>query len=144
MRMTDIVSRGALLAVTLGAVVNISCAPPVDLTKNLQVIDVSTGWADAGLTEGGENKLVPFVQFKLKNTSDQNLPVLQVNALFHRVGEKDEWGSGFLTAAGSAGLAPGADTSILTIRSDHGYTGTDPRNLRLTHSQPSRININRL
>ena len=100
------------------------CAPTVDLSKGLQVQDVSTGWFDAGIVDG-KNKLVPSISFTLKNVSDQKLPVLQVNALFRRVGEKDEWGSGFITAAGSEGLAPGATTPILTIKSYLGYTGNE-------------------
>jgi hypothetical protein len=100
------------------------CGPKVDLAKGLQVLDVSSGWYDVGITNG-KDKLVPSVSFRLKNTSDQTLPVLQVNALFRRVTEKDEWGSGFVTAAGSEGLAPGATTDLLTIRSQLGYTGSD-------------------
>jgi len=53
----------------------------VDLTKGLQILDVSTGWFDAGLVNG-QNKLVPTISFKLKNVSDQKLSVLQVNVLF--------------------------------------------------------------
>ena len=98
--------------------------PTVDLAKGLQLQDVSTGWFDAGIVNG-QTKLVPFISFTLKNLSDQKLPILQVNALFRRVGEKDEWGSGFITAAGSEGLAPGATTRTLTIRSYLGYTGSE-------------------
>ena len=59
-----------------------------------------------------------------------------MNALFHRVSEpKDEWGSNFLVAAGSAGLAPGATTSTLTLKSPLGYKGTDPRETLLHNSQ---------
>jgi hypothetical protein len=100
------------------------CGPTVDLTKGLQILDVSSGWFDAGIVNG-KTKLVPSISFKLKNVSDQKLPVLQVNALFRRATEKDEWGSGFVTAAGSEGLAPGASTQTLTIKSDRGYTGSD-------------------
>ena len=100
------------------------CGPTVDLAKGLQVQDVSTGWFDAGIVNG-KNKLVPSVSFKLKNVSDQKLPMLQVNALFRRVTETDEWGSGFVTAVGSNGLAPGAATQMLTIKSQLGYTGSD-------------------
>jgi hypothetical protein len=68
---------------------------------------------------------VPAVSFRLKNASDQKLPMLQVNALFRRVGDNDAWGSGFVTAAGSGGLAPGAATSAITVRSQLGYTGVE-------------------
>ena len=100
------------------------CGPPIDLTKGLQVLNVSTGWYDAGIVNG-HNKLVPSISFQLKNVSDQTLSTLQVNALFRRMTEKDEWGSGFLTVAGSAGLALGATTQPLIVRSQLGYTGTD-------------------
>jgi hypothetical protein len=96
----------------------------VDLTKGVQVTVVNTGWYDAGIV-GGQNKLVPSVTFTLKNVSQQTLSTLQVNALFRRVTENDEWGSGFLTAAGSDGLAPGATTPPLTVKSPLGYTGSD-------------------
>jgi hypothetical protein len=100
------------------------CGPTVDLATSLEVQDYSTGWFDVGIVNG-QNKLVPSITFSLKNKSDQKLRTLQVNALFRRVSENDEWGSGFLTAAGSSGLAPGAATPPLTIRSQLGYTGSD-------------------
>ncbi|PYQ77668.1 MAG: hypothetical protein DMG01_14215 [Acidobacteria bacterium] len=101
-----------------------ACGPTVDLTQGLHVDVLDTGWFDAGIVNG-QNKLVPSVTFTLKNTSTQKLATLQVNALFRRVTEKDEWGSGFVTAAGSSGLAPGATTPPMTIRSQLGYTGSD-------------------
>jgi hypothetical protein len=101
-----------------------ACGPTVDLAQGLHVEVVDTGWFDAGIVNG-QNKLVPSVTFTLKNTSNQKLATLQVNALFRRVTEKDEWGSGFVTAAGSSGLAPGTTTPPITIRSQLGYTGSD-------------------
>jgi len=113
----------ALLSILL-LIVCAGCSPAVDLSTSLQVQDYSTGWFDLGVVNG-QNKLVPSITFSLKNNSDQKLSTLQVNALFRRVSEKDEWGSGFLTAAGSSGLAPGAATPPLTIRSQLGYTGSE-------------------
>jgi hypothetical protein len=105
-------------------VVAVACGPSVDLTQGLAVEIVRTGWYDAGIVNG-QNKLVPSVEFRLKNVSGQTLSTLQVNGLFRRVTEQDEWGSAFITAAGSSGLAPGASTEKLTIRSQLGYTGAD-------------------
>ena len=119
--------RLLLAALLFGAVINVACAPPVDLSKNLEVVDPKTGWADAGITEDGQNKLVPFVEFKLKNNSDQKLPVLQVNAMFRPLKEDKEWGSRFMPVIGSEGLAPGATTQAIRLVSDHGAKGTDPR-----------------
>jgi hypothetical protein len=106
------------------AALTLACGPNVDLAKGLAVEVVKTGWYDAGIVNG-QNKLVPSVEFRLKNVSGQRLSTLQVNALFRRVTEPDEWGSAFMTAVGSSGLAPGVTTEILTLRSQLGYTGAD-------------------
>jgi hypothetical protein len=121
------------MIVVLG-VFSASCGPTVDLTTALQVQDVSTGWLDAGLIDG-QNKLVPSITFTLKNNSDQPLPVLQMNVLFRRANENTEWGSGFVTVAGSEGLAPGATSQSLTVKSQLGYTGSEPRQQMLSNSQ---------
>jgi hypothetical protein len=101
-----------------------ACGPTVDLTKGLQVTVVNSGWYDLGIVDG-QSKLVPTIVFTLRNTSDQKLVTLQINALFRRVTENTEWGSGFLTAAGSQGLAPGATSDPITVKSQLGYTGSD-------------------
>lgn len=110
------------------------CGPTVDLFKGLQIVDVSTGWFDAGIVDG-QNKLVPSISFKVRNVSNQTLKTLQLNALFRHGNDKDEWGSAFLTAAGTAGLAPGATTGTLTMRSQQGYKSTEPRQQMLQNSQ---------
>jgi hypothetical protein len=114
----------ARLLLLLALVSSASCGPTVDLTKGLQLNMVTTGWFDLGIVNG-QNKLVPAATFTLTNVSDQKLPALQLNALFRRVNENEEWGSGFLSVVGSAGLAPAATTAPITIRSQLGYTGSD-------------------
>jgi hypothetical protein len=105
-----------------------ACGPAVDLSTGLQVDVISSGWYDAGIVNG-ENKLVPSVTFTLKNVSDQNLSMLQANAVFRRLTQKEEpeLGSGFITVAGSSGLAPGGTSPVLTLKSEVGYTGAEPR-----------------
>lgn len=110
-----------------------ACGPTVDLTKALEVLDVSTGWFDAGVV-GGQNKLVPSITFRLKNNSDRTLNVLQVNAIFRRVSENTEWGSAFLPVTGSEGLASGATSPPLTARSQLGYTGSDQSREEMLHN----------
>ncbi len=114
--------RGTFIGLLAAAAV--ACGPTVDVSKGLQVEVINTGWYDAGIVNG-QNKLVPSITFRLKNVSDQKLSALQVNALFRRVTEQDEWGSAFLMAVGGSGLAPGATTDTLTARSNLGYTGAD-------------------
>src|SRR5215831_1352084 len=65
--------------------------PTVDLSQALHVDIVNSGWYDAGIVNG-QNKLVPATNVRLKNTSNQKLPVLQLNALFRQVSAKEEWG----------------------------------------------------
>jgi hypothetical protein len=120
MRMRAIVRSVLLLVFACAA----GCGPTVDLTQGLHIEILDTGWFDAGIVNG-QNKLVPIVTFAVKNVSSQKLVSLQIQALFRRITEKDEWGSGFVTAAGSSGLAPGATTPPITIRSQLGYTGSD-------------------
>jgi len=124
-------------------VASAACGPPVDLSKALQVSDVSTGWFDAGIV-AGQNKLVPAITFRVKNVSDRTLNVLQVNAIFRRVSETTEWGSAFLPVTGSEGLAPGATTSVLTARSQLGYTGSDQSRddmLRNSHFIDAKVEL---
>ena len=42
----------ACLAALLLATTSAACGPDVDLTKGLQILDVSSGWFDAGLVNG--------------------------------------------------------------------------------------------
>ena len=101
--------------------------PPSISSKALQIDIVATGWFDAGIVDG-KNKLVPTVSFTVKNVSDQKLVSLQMMASFFRVSDtSSEWGNSLLTVAGSEGLAPGATTPTLTMKSPLGYTGTEPR-----------------
>jgi hypothetical protein len=127
--------RFALVVAVIAAFGAAGCEKPVDLTRALQIDEVSSGWHDAGMVEG-KNKLVPTVTFKVKNVSDQPLTVLQMNVLFRRVNEEaTEWGSGFVTVAGSAGLRPGMTSDPLTVTSQLGYTGTEPRAEMMKNSQ---------
>jgi len=113
-----------------------ACSPPVDLSKGLQVEVISSGWFDAGI-ENGKNKLVPSISFTLKNVSDENLVMLEINAIFRRMTDKDEGelGRGFVIAAGPSGLAPGVSSRVFTVRSEFGYLGTEPRLQILQNTQ---------
>ena len=118
----------------VAAVLNSACEPAVDLTTALRVETISTGWVEAGVV-AGQNKVVPAVSLRLKNASDRKLRVLQLNAVFRRVGDPSDWGSGFVTAAGSDGLPPAATVGPLFVHAELGYTGSDPHRELLRHPQ---------
>src|SRR5204863_1516799 len=134
------------VAATAGLFVTVcagACRPTVDLTKGLQVEVVRTGWYDMGIVNG-QNKLVRSVAFRIKNVSDHTLATLPVNALFRRVTKQDEWGSAFVTAAGSSGLPPGGRTETLMARSERGYTGADQSRqemLKNTHFVDAKVEL---
>ena len=106
-----------------------------DLTQRLEMTDVTTGWYDAGIVEGNKNKLVPTVSFKLRNRGADEVTTVQLNAVFRRKGEQEEWGSAFVWAIRSNGLSPGLSTQPIVLRSQLGYTGEQPRAEILSHSQ---------
>ncbi len=104
------------------------CFRNIEVEKALRVTDVHTGWYDAGIQSDGKNKLVPSASLKLHNISPELVKSVQINAIFRRVNEPDKaWGEHFLRAIGPEGLAPGATGGPLVVRSNLGYTGTQPR-----------------
>ncbi|MGE3274186.1 MAG: hypothetical protein AB7O67_03680 [Vicinamibacterales bacterium] len=134
--MTRSRSLPAALVVVLAATVLAAagCNRFVDPTTVLTPDDVVTGWYDAGILEDGKNKLVPSISLKLRNTSDEPLKSVQINAIFRRVGEQEMWGEHYGWAIQSEPLAPGAETDELVLRSALGYTGVQPRMQMLQNS----------
>jgi hypothetical protein len=128
--------RAPLVVSLLGALALSACGPTVDLTKGLEVLDVSTGWKDVGIQADGNNKLVPALSFKLKNISDQPLRTLRVNAVFKQVGTDEEFGAEYVVVSQTQAdaLVPGAESRTITVKSTLGYTGVDSRADLLKHS----------
>lgn len=123
-----------LVAIALGGLLGplAACTPPLDLTKDIAIVDVTSGWYDAGIVkdaEGDKNRLVPAISFSLKNTTaDKTIRGVQINAVYRRVVEKDmEWGTTWVYGIGSDGLKPGATTKLLVLRGDRAYLGLQPR-----------------
>ncbi len=115
------VASGLLVAASAG------CGPRVAIVEVLQVNEVTTGWFDDGIVQGGLNRLVPTISFRLENTADVEVRSVQINGVFRRAGEQEEWGSTFVQVVGVEGLASRAETSPIVLRSDLGYTGEEPR-----------------
>lgn len=98
-----------------------------EVENDLMIVDVHAGWYDAGIVEGGMNKLVPSVSLRLQNVSDREISSVQLNAIFRRVGEEQAWGEHFVRGIGPEGLVPGATTEPIVLRSTLGYTGAQAR-----------------
>jgi len=110
-----------------------ACGPAVDLSKDIVLTPVATGWADGG-TVAGKNRIVPAMTFRLTNASRQPLGSVQVNAVFKRGTDSTEWTTGYVPNA-SRQLAPGAETEPLVAKGLQGYTGTDERDALLRNSR---------
>ncbi len=124
-----------LAAIALGTFLGSAtgCGPKVDVKKDLAVVDVASGWFDAGIIhepDGEKNKIVPSVTFRLKNTT-KNVTVgnVQINAVFHQVSDATkEWGATWIRALSSEQpLRPGETSQQFVLRSDLGYKGPQPR-----------------
>jgi hypothetical protein len=118
------------------------CTRTVDIQKVLTVTDVHTGWYDTGIVNG-QNKLVPSISLKLKNQATEPVAGVQLNAIFHRVGEDDGWGEHFVQAVDRNGLPPGQTTQPIVLRSGLGYTGSESRLDMLRNAQfvDARVDI---
>lgn len=123
------------IVLLLVAVSTAGCRRYVDLVAAFEPEEVTTGWYDAGIIEGGKNKLVPSITLKLTNRSAEALRSVQINAIFRRVGETEMWGEHFGWAVRGDELPPGASTDVLVMRSALGYTGEQPRMQILQNSQ---------
>ena len=86
-----------LLLSVAGSIVAAGCGRSVDIQKAIKITDVHTGWYDAGIVNG-QNKLVPSISLKLQNVDSDVVGGVQLNAIFHRVGEEDGWGEHFVQA----------------------------------------------
>jgi len=134
--------RARQIALSIWLLALPACSQAVDLTRGLRVESVVTGWYEASSAEG-RIKLVPAVSLKLRNVSDQTLRTLQVNAVFRRVTEDIQWGTGFRTVAGSTGLLPTNTTGAVFVPSELGYVGSESRFEMLKNSRfvDARVDI---
>lgn len=122
------------LGVLLGVLVVADCGgSPIDVTASLRLTQVSSGWFDAGPDSLGRNKLVPSVSFRLENNTDDKISYLQINGVFHRRGEEEDWGTAFVRAFGREGLDAGQTTTVFRLESERGYTGEQARDEMLAH-----------
>ncbi len=118
---------GRRLALPLIAALCIAGCGSRDVQTDLKIVDVHSGWYDAGIQADGKNKLVPSISIRLQNISQEPISGVQVNAIFHRAGETAVWGEHFVRAIGSDELAAGATTNPIVLRSNLGYTGIQSR-----------------
>jgi len=124
-----------LTSALLLAAVLAACGSSADLASSASLVDVTTGWYDSGVTPEGKNKLVPSISLRIRNTGRERLASTQLNLIFRRVTEEEEWTTSFVRGIGAEGLAPGESTEPIVVRAQQGYTGEQPRAQMLSNSQ---------
>jgi hypothetical protein len=124
--------RTTVVAVVVLAALASACGPQVDLKQSVQVIDVSSGWFDAGI-QNGKNKLVPTVTFKLKKNPEVKLSSVSLNLTFKFIGSEDHADDVYVQSV----PFQGNETQPIVVRTQWGYTGDPPqtRAEMLKHSQ---------
>jgi hypothetical protein len=132
------------LSLTILAALALSAcsSKPLDLPTALQITDVTTGYFDAGIVEGGKNKIVPTISFRLKNVTAESIASVQVIAKFNVIGDPEELGSGpYVPAIGPDGLAAGQTTKALVMKTNLGYTSEVPRTAMFSHSMFKDVQV---
>ena len=108
----------ALVAALLAA----NCGTPIDLKQALEVIDVSSGYFDAGIVNG-QNKLVPSVTFRLRKKPGVNMSSVSLNAGFLFSGTTEHADDVYVQSV----PFEGNETKPITVRTQWGYTGEPPQ-----------------
>ncbi len=121
--------KTSLLAALL-ALVSAGCGKPPDLKQATHLTDVSSGWYDVGVKDG-QNKLVPSVTFRIARNPGTDVSSLALNVAFKIVGEADSSEDVYVQSVDFSGDS----TAPITVRSNFGYTGEQPRAEMLSHSQ---------
>jgi hypothetical protein len=124
------------LAILASVVAAAAACESREVEKDLRIVGVNTGWYDAGIVSGGMNKLVPSISLELENVSDRDIASVQLEAHFKRGSEQEAWGQPhFILAIDRNGLAAGAKTPGIVLRSSLGYTGSQARLQMLQNAQ---------
>jgi hypothetical protein len=125
--------RVVVLASALSLAIGGCGAPNLDLTKTLKIVDLTTGWFDAGIV-AGKNKLVPSATFSVTNSGTTTLGGLQIYTVFRFLNETEELGSSLMVLRGKEALGPGATSKPLVSRANWGFTGEQPRGQMLMNA----------
>jgi hypothetical protein len=122
-------------AAVLFAGVAASGCNSVDLKTQVQVVDVSSGYYDNGLTAAGMNHMVPSVTFSLRNVSDKEVSSIDMVVMYWATGQDTEQDEALIKVVGGSGLPAGATTEPVVSRSRIGFTLEGARADLFNHSR---------
>ena len=109
-----------LVAMAAGAA-SVTACHSVDLSQNLTVTPVLSGYYDAGLVDGWAH-LLPTLTFKLKDTGTQSVSAgVRVTISFWFVGDADGENDSIVLPGLAKTLKPGDETVAFTAQAPHGF-----------------------
>lgn len=123
-----------VLFLCLWAIAGWGCGPQPDLAADLELVPNVTGYYDDGINPQGLNRILPSLTFQLKNKGQLTITNVDLVVAFWEVGADGENNSKQIRGIGSDGLAPGATSEDITVRSSFGYTHEGPRADMFTNS----------
>ena len=127
-------TKRLVLALTVALAVA-ACKGP-DVRTDLQIVDVRSGWFEAGRIDDTRLKIVPGISFRLKNVSQQPVYAIELTGAFRILGESPIVDSPYVRAIPSnRPLAAGATSEPIVLRSQFGVTGTETRLQMLRNSR---------
>jgi len=101
-----------------------------DVQKDLQIVDVHTGWYDLGpiASDPDSIKIVPGITIRLKNVSAEPIGGVELVAVFRDVKDEAVIDQHYVKAiATNAPLAAGDTTAPIVLKSQFGFTGKETR-----------------
>lgn len=128
-------ARWAAASLLVIGVTSASGCAQVDLRTAVEIVDMSSGYYDAGVTDSGDNKLVPSVTFRLRNISQE--PVTSVDMVMFFWGveyeQPKELDEVIVKVIGSDGLGASSSTEPIVVRSKQGFTTPYARSELFNH-----------
>lgn len=123
------------LVLALTAALTVAACESRDVRTDLQMVDVHSGWFDAGQVDAAHIKIVPGISFRLKNVSQKPIAAVEVNGVFRKLDDNTVVDEHYVRAIPSnRPLDAGATTERIVLRSRFGLTGTETRLQMLKNS----------
>jgi hypothetical protein len=123
------------LVLALAAAVAVAACESRDVRTDLQIVDVHSGWFDAGRVDATRIKIVPGISFRLKNVSQRPISAVEVNGVFRKLDDNTIVDEHYVRAIPSnRPLDVGASTERIVLRARFGITGTETRLQMLKNS----------
>src|SRR5262245_28256871 len=114
-------------ASTLALIAAAACGAYPDFKHDLKIVNVISGYHDAGITPDKQNKLVPSVTFQLKNEGTEAYNYIDLALDFWQVGDDGPKDSVVIPGIGGTALDPGQTSESITVHSNIGYTSPAAR-----------------